>query len=1778
MTTSAGDSLVVAGRRVVLVASALAACLAFRGSRPLAAQTVSIYPQVASTTQPASTTGLKSTFTVINSTSFQVILYCGATGTITCTRLSAGYINPNSNLIDTAVYSSGAVGSGTVVLRTELVNGQVDSGYYSITVVPAYQVSVTPKGALAPVRTTNTGGYSAVFTVTPTGYYSDTYTMTCGSTGPVTCTSVKPASLSNGTDTAFYNVGVVGSGTVTLTASSTHTSDVGWDTVLVRPAPVTPTGPLVAREQCLTIAAGPAAAYECGDLRIVHALPGTRTLGKLRTPILFYNGQSAYPFPSLNGDLTLVANDRPDSIIAIARLKVGGSFIQRDRRAWAGTQWGVATQPATRRVMTNFAANDLATGLYPFQLELDRYVSGTGYTAIRTDTGTITIINRIASPFGAGWWLAGFEQLQFPADGSIMWIGADGSARRYVSAGSWNGKTWYVARPLEGPDTLSFDGTTYTRFLKGGTRVLFNTTGFHTQTVSRLGYATIFTPDGSNRLSTITLPPTGGLGRTYTFTYGGPNGTLSSVASPDSAGGSTRVTTITASALTGGGARISSIKDPGDTAVQFGYGNGSYPGAITSRTDRRGNTTTFFLGAGLKLVGDSLPVAGTQPVKRTFCPAEIRVWACGTGLTAPESTYTLYDGPRTDSTDATEYWMDSLGQVVQIRDAYNGITTIARADARWPALATRTQDPGGHVLAATYDGRGNIASVADSNPYGDGRTATTQFTWDQAWDQLTQITLPNGQLTQFGVDATNGNRLWGQDSRGMPSRTTFQYYGSGNGAELLSAVIPPTGGARTTLTYDVRGNTASVQIGPWTTSYFNDSIGRTKVVQSPISSGQYRYDTTTYDLLDRVVRTASYAPSVGGASHWLAVRYNTYDPEGNLIEVQRLQVPDSTFVGWLTTQWNYDAANRATVEIAPDGYRDSTTYDAAGNPISVKNRNGHILAMSYDRMNRLSRRIVPSVTAPADTSLGLLVRLSLTGDGYPGVHPYPWFPNSGSGLKINADTATFLYDADGRLIKGDNGDARVHRTYFKDGNIQTDSTWLRDYADSAFGHVYGLRYVYDLNGRPVVIHHPSQLAMGSGMRDSVRYAYDAATGAIDTVTSLLGNQTTFLYDYRGELIRGALPGQITDSLVYDSLGRTTLDRIANKSTSTYKDADSLLRLATLHYDTDPWRPSAVINSHGWRDTVYAYYGGLGALTALDYGRPANTADTALYVSIGGDGTTQNFSVDPLGNTRLGTGTTRGSLGFGSSFWQGSATSSYYHNGTARIDSTLSADNDYGFLYDSAGNTVFQYAASTTNNSGATLNDRASWYSADGLLRVAEWREAFNDGQWLNPAWTDVFEEYRYDALGRRVLVMSRQNCYFGSDSTAHFDCAISRVRRTVWDGSREAWEIQMPASPTSALVENDTGTVTYWSGTRWDGLYSDPNPLFGRVAYAYAGGLDHPITVTRLKLVRKKTAADSVYWNPTELEPRWNWRGEAELGTFADGGMKTCTNSTHCVFVQWRGVAFTVGLASELLWTQPYGWSPYGWFGTLIQNKADGTGTMYHRNRYVDPVTGRFTQEDPAGLAGGLNLYGFAQGDPVNFADPLGLCRVDVRYAKLGSIFGKPWYHAYVVTTAPDATQVYFRGGPSGEGPSGGSSGQLSSASGGSSGQSSGSNSSQSSNSGQSSNSSNSSSPGSGKGGQGQDNGPWNQIAVQSGKYQPGTVDYDAGAPPSQTVVDNSDPCDKYNASFAKTLAAIGDAGIPYNPFSSNSNAVVHELLSQAGLNVGKPAVWVPGWNTRLLP
>jgi RHS repeat-associated protein len=52
---------------------------------------------------------------------------------------------------------------------------------------------------------------------------------------------------------------------------------------------------------------------------------------------------------------------------------------------------------------------------------------------------------------------------------------------------------------------------------------------------------------------------------------------------------------------------------------------------------------------------------------------------------------------------------------------------------------------------------------------------------------------------------------------------------------------------------------------------------------------------------------------------------------------------------------------------------------------------------------------------------------------------------------------------------------------------------------------------------------------------------------------------------------------------------------------------------------------------------------------------------------------------------------------------------------------------------------------------------------------------------------------------------------------------------------------------------------------------------------------------------------------------------------------------------------------------------------------TDPNGLLYMRARYYNPYLCRFLNADPAGFAGGLNLYAYANGNPVSYLDPNGL-------------------------------------------------------------------------------------------------------------------------------------------------------------------------------------------------
>jgi RHS repeat-associated protein len=49
------------------------------------------------------------------------------------------------------------------------------------------------------------------------------------------------------------------------------------------------------------------------------------------------------------------------------------------------------------------------------------------------------------------------------------------------------------------------------------------------------------------------------------------------------------------------------------------------------------------------------------------------------------------------------------------------------------------------------------------------------------------------------------------------------------------------------------------------------------------------------------------------------------------------------------------------------------------------------------------------------------------------------------------------------------------------------------------------------------------------------------------------------------------------------------------------------------------------------------------------------------------------------------------------------------------------------------------------------------------------------------------------------------------------------------------------------------------------------------------------------------------------------------------------------------------------------------------------TGLFYNRYRYYDPSGGRYVTQDPIGLAGGVNFYGYVGGEPLSLIDPFGL-------------------------------------------------------------------------------------------------------------------------------------------------------------------------------------------------
>ena len=1450
------------------------------------------------------------------------------------------------------------------------------------------QYLVTPDGASA-TALANTGPLSLSFTLENNEPGYALIDASCVAEGSVSSCQIDPVFEMEGYSqmeiSVTYYTGASGMGTLRVIVEG---GDQAWYTITVEPNIEYPAPPIVVIESvnpgaavekafCLTVALSRDAASECGELRITHALPATRTMNRVRSPTLLYNSQEAHPYPLVAANVTLPATATPPNYVE-AVLRIGG-VVRGGTRTWNGGEWAPG---ATRRIVVGFDAitEGLATGIHDYTLEVTN-VYGANRQA-ELVSGKLAIVNRASSFWGPGWWLAGLEQLD-PM--TMVWVGGDGSVRQYLPAGT--GK--WVATPLTHPDTISQEGPYFVRHLPQRVRVRFDAAGRHVATINRLGHETSFEYEGAtSKLLRINLPPAGA--PHYRFSYNATSGLLTTaqlVLSGSATGPLTSFEFVSG--------RLTVIRDPDQKAVSFGY-HPTITRRVESRTDRRLTVTTFTYDDGHRLTqGYTNMGTGQLPLVTGLRPIETLGLAGVTASVDTSKAYARVDGPLTTTADTTLFWVTRYGSPRRIRNAL-GYDTFVSYDPAWPGLAARVRTPSGQITGVRYDARGNLREFTDSSMQQGAAYATTQYVFHPMCDMVEQITPPMGDVVSIGYVTSDSscNRAWQQDQRGTTTRTTFGY---GSSFRLLTSVDPPLS-RPDSVAYDALGNVLAT-LAPYTrpnssvdsvslTMYTRNRRGADSIVLARVQDAvNFRPDRTIrterlYDIMgrDSIVLTLApedsirdttrnaagnlvYAHGINLAAARVEVRH-TWDAEGNPISVRReltetwRGAPAQAAHGPLTTSWVYDRASRRVKEVAPDGHADSMIYDPAGRMTAWITRRGHRIDMQYGLLGWLESRTTPAFSYQ-DTLF--TSNIYLAGGGQV---RFPRYVHQGtndrffqSGVPFPATTTTFSHDSAGNVLVASNPWSIITRTYFANGLLKTDRQRIRAYdnANDFTSHDYTLKFTYDLNGRRIRRQHPAQF--GFQRYDTLTKYFYSSWGALDSLIDPDRRRYSYLYDAQGRVERLELPNNTVETRAYHPDG--TLSRIyawSNNPNSGFGRPETGLHAIhdwDLIYD-DRGKVTSALDRLEWRNMSYTPVGGI-----------AFTRERYFDMGYGWTTTEKDFfERDALGNV----------------IWRAKATPSdapedayAFENGTGRLaqSAELSGGNWVSaapFVYDRAGNQRYTERSRLVTGCGAGYAICPMSYDSYRIAEIqADYYTADNKLAWVDRSTSDYYgnkvgglEEYWYDALGRRILRRFREKPSNHQNE--------SEIVRYVYDGDQILYEIRMPGHDTTpaAILELDTPSI-------YGGHPDAHQSYFGVVLNMHGQTLDRPLSVTRVDAW--VTMADS-----NVVFPHADFRGYFRQGSTWSGAR----DQTHLKWEKRRQQTLLSSLSPFGVPTEPT------WMGSLLDVQRDGSEQIYMRNRYYDPATGRFTQEDPIGLAGGLNLYGFADGDPVNFSDPFGLCPAEV--------------------------------------------------------------------------------------------------------------------------------------------------------------------------------------------
>ncbi|HEY2499110.1 MAG TPA: RHS repeat-associated core domain-containing protein [Candidatus Angelobacter sp.] len=834
---------------------------------------------------------------------------------------------------------------------------------------------------------------------------------------------------------------------------------------------------------------------------------------------------------------------------------------------------------------------------------------------------------------------------------------------------------------------------------------------------------------------------------------------------------------------------------------------------------------------------------------------------------------------------------------------------------------------------------------------------------------LTQITSPNGRFIQLQYDSS-GRVTTATDNIGRTTHYTYDPVGR------LSTVTDLNGGV-TTYTYTDQNELATITDARGITYLTNEYDANGRVVKQTQGDGStYLFSwilssnpNQTHYYQNGTVTSGTLFEQT---NCWNGTSYNRYDPtcqEGYLPLVTQVDITDPR--GYVRR-----------VQFGPSGYKTSDTH-ALGQPEqqtitysyyadnslkSVTDALGRTTSYDYDALGNRIRTTYLDGTANASTT-------SFTYE--------PLFQGMATVTDSLGHTSTFGYGGSGNLTSiTDPLNHQTTLTYNANGQIATITDALNNTVQSGYfsGDLVSItdplgntatRFV-DLAGRLA--------STTDALGNTTKFQYNGYN-LVTRVTDAQGNSTAYTYDANGNLLTLSDAAGYTTSYTYDSMDRKT------------SKTDALNRHESFTYDLN-----GNLSSHTDRKgQVTAFtYDGLNCRTLAGFGVTvtggmSSYQSTVSYTHDGGNRITQ-ISDSLAGNITRGydgldrlvsEATPQGSIGY------------TYDLVGRRTSMTVNGQSAVSYSYDNADRlTQISQGSSSVSFNYDDDNRRSSLVLPNGVTVSYTYDQASHVTDIGYQLGANHLGEltYAYDQLGRRTQVGGSfaRTGLPGAVGAASYDAANEL---TNWNGTPISYDSNgnMVSDGTNAFtwnVRNQVATVNSVS-LQYDAVGRRiKNPVGTSLLYDGANAVQ--------ELSGSTVTANALTGGVDDLFTRTDSSGafiplQDALGStiaLVDSGGNIQTTYSYDPF----GNTTTGGAASP---------SSSQYTG----RENDGNGLYFYRARYYSPALQRFISEDPIGVKGGINLYAYADNNPVTLRDPNGKNPLAIAGCLIGAGAGAFAYH-----------------------------------------------------------------------------------------------------------------------------------------------------------------------------